>query len=286
VRFSHRKAIVTTRIYDMSATTKKEGMTMTSAARFAGKTAIVTGAATGIGRATLARLVAEGAAALGVDRNEEGLAESVEQARAGAGHGGRADFAAASITDEAAIKGIFADFAAREGRLDVLVNMAGVLRAEHSTEETLDDFVRILQVNLVGTFLCCREALPHLLETRGSIVNAASTSSFFGHPYMAAYAASKGGVAALTHTLAWEYMNRGVRVNAIAPGGIATPMTAAMGAGGFPSNPDMSLFAHLMRPNGEYGQPEHVAGVIAMLASGDGAFVNGEVVRVDGGCHS
>ena len=259
---------------------------MTAGKRFVGKTAIVTGAATGIGRATLARLASEGAVALGVDLNESGLAESIEQARAAATEGGRVSSAVASVTDEQAIKKAFADFASAEGRLDILINMAGILRAVHSTEETLDDFTRILQVNLVGTFLCCREALPHLLETKGNIVNAASTSSFFGHPYMAAYASSKGGVAALTHTLAWEYMNRGVRVNAVAPGGIATPMTAAMGAGGFPPNPDMSLFGHLARPNGEYGAAENVAAVIATLASDDGAFVNGEVVRVDGGCHA
>ncbi len=219
---------------------------------------------------------------LGVDLNEDGLKEAVDQASGS----GSASYAVASVTDEAAIKEVFSKFIGTAGKLDVLINMAGVLRAVHSTEETVENFTRILQINLVGTFLSCREALPHLLETKGNIVNAASTSSFFGHPYMAAYAASKGGVAALTHTLAWEYMNRGVRVNAVAPGGIATPMTAAMGAGGFPDNPDMSLFAHLMRPNGEYGDPSKVAGLIAMLASDDGAFINGEVVRVDGGCHS
>ena len=97
--------------------------------------------------------------------------------------------------------------------------------------------------------------------------------------------ASKGGVAALTHTLGWEYIKRGVRVNAVAPGGIATPMTDAMGAGGFPEGADMSLFAHLSRPDGIYGSPENIASIIAMIASEDDAYMNAEVVRVDGGYH-
>ena len=94
---------------------------------------------------------------------------------------------------------------------------------------SLAEFQQILNVNLIGTFLCCREAIPALLETKGCIVNAASTSAQFGHPYMAAYAASKGGVYALTRTLAWEYLKQGVRVNAVAPGGILTPMVLAQG---------------------------------------------------------
>lgn len=91
---------------------------------------------------------------------------------------------------------------------------------------------------------------------------------------------------AMTRTLAWEYMNKGVRVNAVAPGGIKTPMVAGMQSGGFPADPDMSLFAHLTRPDGHYAPPEDVAGVIAMLASADGRHINGEIVRMDGGVHS
>ena len=258
---------------------------MSDAARFAGKAVIVTGAATGIGRATLARLAGEGATLLAVDVNAEGLAESADLARRAAGKAERVTAVTASITDETAIRSAFAGFAEREGRIDVLVNVAGVLRAVHSVEETLEEFVRILQINLVGTFLCCREALPYLLESKGNIVNTASTSAFFGCPYMAAYAASKGGVAALTHTLGWEYINRGVRVNAVAPGGVATAMTDAMGAARLPEGADMSLFTHLGRPDGTYGAPENIAAIIAMIASDDGAYMNAEVVRVDGGYH-
>ena len=254
-------------------------------ARFQGKAVIVTGAASGIGRAAFIRLVSEGATALGVDLNEAGLKETAAAAGISAAHGGAASVALASVSDEAEVRRVVGEFAGRTGRLDSLVNMAGILRSSHTTETPLDQFLEIIRINLVGTFLFCREALPHLLETKGNIVNAASTSAFFGHPYMAAYSASKGGVAAMTHALAWEYMQRGVRVNAIAPGGIATPMVAGTPQG-FPQGVDMSLFMHLSRPDHQFGRPEDVAGVIAMLASEDGRFMNGEIVRIDGGVHS
>jgi NAD(P)-dependent dehydrogenase (short-subunit alcohol dehydrogenase family) len=256
-----------------------------SASRFQGKAVIVTGAASGIGRAAFIRLVSEGATALGVDVNEAGLAESAAAAGSAAGHGGTAAVATASVSDEADVRRVVAEFAGRAGRLDVLVNMAGILRSSHTAETALDQFLEIIRVNLVGTFLFCREALPHLLETKGNIVNAASTSAFFGHPYMAAYSASKGGVASMTHALAWEYMKQGVRVNAVAPGGIFTPLVAATPMG-FPQGVDGELFMHLSRPDRQFGKPEDVAGVIAMLASEDGRFMNGEIVRIDGGVHS
>jgi len=255
-------------------------------ARFEGKGVVITGAATGIGRATAARMAAEGATVLGFDLNEEGLKESVANANSGAGAGGKARYALGSVSNEADLKRVYGEFAAAEGGIDVLVNMAGILRATHTTETTLEQFMQVINVNLVGVFLSCREALPHLVKTKGNIVNAASTSSFFGHPYMAAYASSKGGVMAMTRTLAWEFMNKGVRVNAVAPGGISTPMVAGMAQGGFPPEPDMTLFAHLTRPDGHYAPPEDVAGVIAMLASQDGRHINGEIVRMDGGVHS
>jgi len=258
---------------------------MTSASRFEGKAVIVTGAASGIGRATLIRLVSEGAIALGVDRNEDGLRETAAAASAVAAHGGQASTVSASVSSEADVKAVVRDFIARTDRLDALINMAGILRSSHTTETSLDQFMELIQVNLIGTFLCCREALPHLLETKGNIVNAASTSVTYGHPYMAAYSASKGGIASMTHSLAWEYMRRGVRVNAVAPGGIITPLVQGTPAG-FPAGVDHSLFAHLTPTDGRFGMPDHVAGVIALLASADGAHINGEIIRIDGGVHS
>lgn len=258
---------------------------MTYGSRFAGKRAIVTGAGSGIGQAVVWRLAAEGAKVLAVDLNGEGLEETVKQASAAAAHGGGARARTASVSDEPAVKALVADFVAAEGGLDVLVNMAGILRSSHTTETSLEAFNNILINNLGSTFLCCREALPHLEASRGAIVNAASTSAFFGHPYMAAYSASKGGVAALTYALAWEYTKRGVRVNGVAPGGIGTAMTANAAAG-FPEGSDMSLFMHLSRGDHQFGAPDQVAGVVAMLASDDGAFMTGEIVRIDGGVHA
>lgn len=254
-------------------------------ARFKGKTSIVTGAASGIGRAALLKLVSEGAVALGIDVNKQGLEDTLARASDLVANGGRARYEVADLSKETEVKRVIAGFVGREGRLDSLINMAGILRASHMVDTTLDQFMEVIQVNLVSTFLACREALPHLEKTGGAIVNAASTSSLFGHPYMAAYAASKGAIASMTRTLAWEYIKRGVRVNAVAPGGITTGMTNQ-----FRDNPipgmDFALFAHLTRPDGKLGEPENIAAVIAMLASEDAAFMTGEIVRVDGGTHS
>ncbi len=257
---------------------------MNVASRFKDRNVIVTGAASGIGRATLLRLVGEGATALAIDRDSVGLEQSLELAAVTADHGGTAHGRALSITDEVAVRNAVQAFVRERGRLDVLINMAGVLRSGHTVDTSMAAFMELLEINLGGTFLFCREALPFLLESRGNIVNAASTSAFFGHAYMAAYSASKGGVAALTQALSREYLNRGVRVNAVAPGGIRTPMVAAQ-AQAFPPEADFSLYTHLSRPDRQLGEPEEVAAVVAMLASDDGAFVNGAVLRIDGGTH-
>jgi len=254
-------------------------------ARFSNKVIIVTGAGSGMGRAALIRLVSEGGIALAVDVNEDGLKDSVAQASAAAADGGRVSYAVASVADEADVKRVIGELVQREGRLDVLINMAGILRMTHTMETSTDEFMRLINVNLLGTFVFCREALPHLLKSGGNIVNTTSTAAQFGHPYAAGYAASKGGVSALTATLAWEYLKRGVRVNAVAPGGIATAMTANA-ARSFPKDADLTLYMHAARPDQKMGQPEDVAGVVAMLASDDGKFMNGAIIRVDGGVHA
>jgi NAD(P)-dependent dehydrogenase (short-subunit alcohol dehydrogenase family) len=194
----------------------------------------------------------------------EGLRETVSRAHTAAGAGGRARYLVGSVAEEATARRVVADVLATEGKLDVLINMAGILRSEPTTSTSLGLFRQLLEVTPVGTFLFCREALPALLQTRGNIVNAASTSAQFGHPYMAAYSASKGGVFAMTRALAREYLKLGERMGEL----------------------DMSLFQHLSRPDGVFGKPESVAAVIAMLASDDGANLTAEVVKVDGGVHN
>jgi NAD(P)-dependent dehydrogenase (short-subunit alcohol dehydrogenase family) len=245
--------------------------------RFEHKNVIVTGGASGIGRATAIRLAAEGGRVLAVDLDETGL-ESLRREHP--------DIAirAGSASDEATARAVIAAWVAETGGLDVLVNMAGIIRSCHAADASLDDFMACVTVNLGSTFLMCREALPHLEKTRGNIVNAASTSSHFGHPFLTGYAASKGAVSAYTQSLAWEYLKRGVRVNAVAPGGIETPLAKSVQTS-MVEGADWALYDHLSPING-FATPDRIAGVIAMLASDDGAHMNGAIVRVDGGVHA
>jgi len=166
----------------------------------------------------------------------------------------------------------------RHGRVDVLANVAGILRTANTHEHSLDTWDQVLAINLTGTFLCCRAAIPELLKTRGSIVNVSSTAALAGHPWAAAYSASKGGVLALTRTIAVEYGRRGLRCNAVCPGSIQTPITKDFE---FPEGADMDLVRRIMALDKARG-PETVAATIAFLASDDAAHINGEHVRVDG----
>jgi NAD(P)-dependent dehydrogenase (short-subunit alcohol dehydrogenase family) len=169
------------------------------------------------------------------------------------------------------------------GRLDTVVNSAGILRFEHSHEVALESWQRILDVNLTGTFLVCQAALPALLaDGGGAIVNVASTAALAAHPWAVAYSASKGGVLALTRTLAIEYAKQGLRANAVCPGSIDTPIT---GAFNLPEGADAKLLHRIMSPVG-MGDPSVVAAAIAYLGSDDATHVNGADLRIDGGTHS
>ncbi len=222
------------------------------------------------------RLVAEGASVLAIDINEAGLNETVQLTS----HPEHVSVAVISVTDEQQVTEKVNDYVARQGHLDALINMAGILRTVLSTESTLEQFRSVIEINLVGTYLMCRVCLPHLLITKGNIINTASAAGRFGHPYMAAYASSKGAVIALTKSLAREYILQGVRVNGIAPGCVITPMTKTFQ---LPPNANQRLFDHSLLPNNQYGQPEQIAAVVAMLASHDGSYINGEVIQIDGG---
>ncbi|KAF9161491.1 hypothetical protein BGX21_003384 [Mortierella sp. AD011] len=252
--------------------------------RFANKVVIVTGGGSGIGQAVVRRLASEGAIVTAVDVNETGLVEGAKQVEQIAAAGGRSSFVVGSVSNEDSVKKIVQDVVDREGRLDALINVAGILRSNNTLNTSLEQFMEPIHVNLVGTFLFCREAMPHLLKSKGNIVNTASTSAQYGHPYMAGYAASKGGVESMTKALAWEYIRQGVRINAVAPGGVSTPLTAAQE--GRMGDLDRSLFQRLTRPDFQFGMPDQVASVFAMLASEDGGFMTGEIVKVDGGVHN
>ncbi len=250
-------------------------MTAESAMRFTDDVAVVTGAASGIGRATALRLAGEGARVVAADISPEVevVVEEIETA------GGTALAVVSDVSKregaEAPVRAAVEQF----GQLDVLANIAGVLAAAHSHEVPDEQWEHILAVNLTGVFYVTRAALPALLERKGRIVMAASTSSLSGHPWMLAYSASKGGVMAMTRTLAMEYARRGLRVNAVAPGGIDTPM---VGGVRLPDDADFSLLDRIS-PLDEFRGPETVAAAIAFLAAPESAHVNGEILRVDGG---
>ena len=253
--------------------------------RFADKVVIVTGAASGIGRATAARLASEGAHVLACDITADALAEAVAEANESATGHGEVIGHVVDISDEAQVAATIESAHLRWGRIDALCNIAGMLRTVRTHECDLETWNRIITVNLTGTFLMCRAALPHLIESKGAIVNAASTSSFFGHPWMGAYAASKGAIAALTQTLAVEYSQDGVRVNAVAPGSVHSGITNNVE---FPSDltrDESKLVRRIMSPTG-FGDPADVASVVALLASADGAHITGEIIRIDGGTHA
>jgi NAD(P)-dependent dehydrogenase (short-subunit alcohol dehydrogenase family) len=244
--------------------------------RLTGKVVLVTGAGSGIGRASAQRAAAEGAAVCCLDIDgtaAENAAQAINRS------GGQAISGACDVGDEAAVQACVADCVAQLGHLDALVNMAGVLRFDDTEQLSRDSWQRVIDVNLTGTMLLNREVLPHLVKSGGSIVNAASTASLAGLPCGVAYSASKGGVLAMTRSIAVEYAKRGVRANCVCPGDIKTDMTKGIE---FPDSMDFTLMSRISSLSGPK-DAEVVAGVIAMLISADGAHITGEDIRVDGG---
>lgn len=258
--------------------------------RYEGRRALVTGGGSGIGQATVLRMLREGGSVVAADVSTEGLDDTVAKAGPLAE---RLTTVTMNIADEASVAAGVAEAVAALGGLDVLVNAAGILRSSHTHETTLDQFEQVIRINLVGTFLVIRAAIPALQEgSSAAVVNFSSTSAGFAHPYMAAYAASKGGVQSMTHALAAEYAKSGIRFTAVQPGSISSGMTDGSGRSnqsngpGLPADADMSLFMKLSPAIGQgFAGPESVAGVVAMLASEDGAFITGTEVRIDGGTH-
>lgn len=261
--------------------------------RFVGRRVLVTGGGSGIGQATVLRVLAEGGRVVAVDADEQGLAATVRQAEAEQ-CGQLLTTRVLDISQEESVRSGVAAALAEMGGLDVLVNAAGILRSEHTHTMSLEQFNRVIGVNLTGTFLVIRECIPALLQgEQPVIVNFSSTSATFAHPYMVAYAASKGGIQSMTHALAVEYSKQGLRAVAVAPGSVSSGMTDASGSSqanagpGLPADADMSLLAKLSPMLGDgFGGPESVAGVVATLASSDGAFISGTEIRIDGGTHA
>ena len=211
------------------------------------------------------------------DRDEARLEEAVAALVAA---GGAATAQRLDVSDAAACRAAIAACVARYGRLDLLANVAGVMYWGHLTDVTEADWARTLGVNLSGTFFLCQAAVPHLLESKGVIVNVASAAAIKGQAYTAPYCVSKAGVVSLTKCLAVEYAKRGLRAVAICPGGVNTPLNAKLE---LPEGADRALFQRLMPLAFPIAEPEEIAAAVAYLASQEARFVNGAVFSIDGG---
>ncbi|WNG89121.1 SDR family oxidoreductase [Mycobacterium sp. ITM-2016-00317] len=265
-----------------------------SLVRYADRRVLVTGGGSGIGQACVLRILGEGGRVAAADISADGLADTVEKAGA---LGTGLTTVVMDVGDEASVSAGVAEAITALGGLDTLVNAAGILRSAHLTDTTLADFEQVLRINLIGTFLVTREAIAALHKGSGpAVVNFSSTSAQFAHPYMAAYAASKGGVLAMTHSWALEFAKAGIRFNCVQPGSISSGMTDGTGASrqsigpGLPEDADYTLFGKVapMLPldgGAIFAAPDAVAGVVAMLGSHDAYFITGTEVRIDGGSH-
>jgi NAD(P)-dependent dehydrogenase (short-subunit alcohol dehydrogenase family) len=244
--------------------------------RFSEKVAVITGAGSGIAQATARRFGSEEATVACLDI-DEGAAEKTAAAIVEAG--GSASAFHCNVADPESVTTAVAAVVSSLGAPNVLCNIAGVGGFANTIELPFDEWQRVIAVNLTGTFLMCQATLPHILENGGNIVNTASNAGLQGLAYAAAYCASKGGVVQLTRALAIEYWKRGIRVNAVAPGGVDTPLSRGFS---MPDDADMSFMAKMMAPLG-MAEPDDLASLFAYIASDEARYMTGAIVSMDAG---
>ncbi|MEV6771772.1 SDR family oxidoreductase [Nocardia sp. NPDC051030] len=241
------------------------------AGRFGGRVALVTGASSGLGQAVARSLSEGGARVFGVGRDEARLKAALD--------GPENAWLAADLTSPAACTEAARACAERFGGIDILVNAAGAHTMRHTAEVSDQEWERDLAVNLSAPFFLSRAALPHLLERGGCIVNVASIAGLEGQAYSAGYCAAKHGLIGLTRAMALEFDGRGIRVNAVCPGGMTTPLLENFT---FPEDPDYALIMKTATARGLM-DPAQVANVIAFLCSDEASAVHGAVYTVDNG---
>jgi NAD(P)-dependent dehydrogenase (short-subunit alcohol dehydrogenase family) len=257
--------------------------------RVEGKVALVTGGASGIGKACAERLAAEGATVVITDVQDEPGRATAEAIR---GAGGKADYLSHDVTSEEAWVEVIAEVGKRHGRLDVLVNNAGIGLGGSILEFSLADFRRQTAVNLDGVFLGMKHAIPLMRQGGGgSIVNMSSVAGLKGSPNLAAYCATKGGVRLMTKAVAMECANAkdGVRINSVHPGIIETPIwdtivgTGEPGANALPRSQTLDQMSSMAVPLGVKGLPDDIANGVLWLASDESRYVTGAELVIDGG---
>lgn len=242
--------------------------------RLSGRKALITGAAGGFGKETAVVFAREGADVALCDIDMDGLQTAAEEVTR---QGRKAVCLHLDVADEAEVRSVFAQALAGLGRLDILVNSAGISRSGNIQDISLKDWQRTLDINLTGTFLCCREIIPHMLTNGyGKIVNIASISAQTARPVGVDYSASKSGVLGLTRTLALQVAKEGINVNAIAPGPVATPLFKD-----FPPEVVARLMSTI--PYKRWGTATDIANLIVFLASDESEWITGEMVTINGG---